>query len=128
MLSNGKQRTLEHVERRKGSKAAGRTGRLRAVLLYFNTYLSGRVEVIRGSKLKDTQACEQGGVTRSVADEPVGTKCLSRRFAAFAKPLAHTQECADALPYAGRYPVSEFKGQLRAATGGGESATQTEGL
>lgn len=77
------------------------THRLRAILLYFNIYLSDRGEVIRETKLKDIQACEWR-VTKRDADEPVGTKCLSRRFAAFAKPLAHIYECADVLWYTGR--------------------------
>lgn len=78
------------------------TDRLRAILLYFDIYLSDRVEVIRETKLKDIQACGEWRVTKRAADEPVGTKCLSRRFAAFAKPLAHIYECADVPWYTGR--------------------------
>lgn len=74
--------------------------RLRANLLYFNIYLSDRVEVVRKTKLKDIQACEWR-VTKRNSDEPVGAKCLSWCFVAFAKPL-YVHMAVDVFIYTGR--------------------------
>lgn len=101
--------------------------RLRANLLYFNIYLCDRVEVIRKAKLKDIQACEWR-VTKRNTDEPVGTKCLSSCFVAFAtSPRVHI--------WLWMFPYTQRDGSNiktpRAAKGHdgvGESPTQAEGF